>query len=402
MSRLFVIGPMICLVLFMGACAGYKRPSIINDAQIRERALIEKNNGIRVAVAVVGTDEAREIFGIDLSKKNIQAIWIEIENNYDRPLVLLPTAIDPEYFAPLEVAYLYHKAFASAANAALNEHLLALNFPIRSPIMPGSKLSGYVFTNRTTEGKVIDVDLLGRKFSQNFTFFVPNPEGNVSRRSAQRLERIYSAPELKYVTTESALRHALERLPCCVTDEDGTTQGEPLNVVIVGEIDDWISGFSRRGYEYQPVNPRYVSGRPQDLSGKKSSRGYIRSQAHFFRIWQTQIQFRDKPVWIAQTSTSKGGRFADNAAAEMAPFLDPYVDHTRNALTQDLIYSQALIKIGYVKIYRPSQTGPPKASTMGPFNYITDGLRVVLVFGERPISFADIEYFDWEQLSDYH
>ncbi len=329
-------------------------------------------------------------------------MWLEIENNTDRPLILLPTALDPEYFAPLEVAYAYHKTHAADANAAIGDHLLTLNFPIRSPILPGSSMSGYVFTNRTKGMKVIDVDVLGRNFSQNFTFFAPNPDGGEGQHTLSRMETMFSAQELKTVVSEAALRQALEQVPCCVSDEDGTPTGEPLNVVIIGEIDDWISGFVRRGYQYQPLSPRYAFGRPQDISGQKQSRGYTRSQEHFIRIWKTPILYDGKPVWIAQTSTRLGERFAEKASAEVTIPLDPYVDHARNDLTQDLAYSQALIKIGYVKGSGRSQPTQTNATSKGAVDYITDGLRVVLVFAQRPTSLADIDFFDWERLADYH
>jgi len=398
MSRSFIIGLTICLVLFVGACATFKKPVTTINAQVRERALKKESSGILVSAAVVGTEEARAIFGIDLSQKNIQAVWLEIENNTDRPLILLPIALDPEYFAPLEVAYAYHKTLAANANAAMDAHLMSLNFPIRSPILPGSSRSGYVFTNRSTGMKVIDIDLLGRNFSQNFTFFAPNPDSKEGQQILARMETLYSTHELKIVTGAAGLRQALEQLPCCVSDESGTPTGEPLNVVIIGAMDDWVSGFVRRGYYYQPLQPRYVFGRPQDISAQKYSRGYTRSQEHFIRIWKTPILYNDKPVWLAQSGTRLGGRFAEKVPAEVTRPMDPYVDLTRNDLTEDLAYSQALIKIGYVKSAGRSHQTRTDTTPKDAVNTITDGLRVVLVFAERPASLADINFFDWERL----
>jgi hypothetical protein len=97
-----------------------------------------------------------------------------------------------------------------------------------------------------------------------------------------------------------------------------------------------------------------------------------------------------------------GGRFAEKAPGEVTIPLDPYVDHTRNDLTQDLAYSQALIKIGYVKGSGRSQPTQINATPKSAVHYITDGLRVVLVFAQRPTSLADIDFFDWERLVDYH
>jgi hypothetical protein len=397
-SRSLVFSLTLYFVFFTGACATFKKPTSTVDTQVRERALREENNGIVVSTAVVGSTEEKEIFGIDLSQKNIQAVWLEIENNTDRPLILLPIALDPEYFAPLEVAYAYHKTFAANANAAMDEHLLNLNFPIRSPIFPGSKKSGYIFTNRSKGMKVIDVDLLGRNFSKNFTFFAPDPDLEEGPKILAHLEALFAPSELQVMTAEADLRQALERLPCCVSDEGGTPTGEPLNVVIIGAVDDWISGFVRRGYQSQPLEPRYVFGRSQDISAQKHSRGYIRSQEHFVRIWKTPILYNDQPVWITQTGTRLGGRFAEQAPADVTRPLDPYVDLTRNNLTEDITYSQALIKIGYVKGAGVSHQTQTEATPQEAVNVITDGLRVVLVFAERPASLADINFFDWERL----
>ena len=97
-----------------------------------------------------------------------------------------------------------------------------------------------------------------------------------------------------------------------------------------------------------------------------------------------------------------GGRFAEKTSAEVTIPLDPYVDHTRYDLTQDLAYSQALIKIGYVKGSGRSQPTRTNATSKGAVHYITDGLRVVLVFAQRPASLSDIDFFDWERLADHH
>ena len=399
-KRSIIVGSTIFLALYMNACATFKKPATINEDPIHERALTKEGSDIRVSAAVVGDQEARQIFGIDLARKKIQAVWLEVENNADRPLVLLPTAIDPNYFAPLEVAFAYHKAFAADANATLNEHLLNLNFPIRSPIQPGSRASGYIFTNWVKGMKVIDVDLLGDDFSQNFTVFASNPDSSLGQDIIGRLEAIFSASELQKVESETALRQALEQLPCCVSNENGGPPAEPLNLVIIGALDDWTTAFTRRGYRYQVLNPRYAFGRVQDLSGQKLSRGYRKGQELTIRIWQTPIRYQGKPVWVAQTSGRRGGRFAEKAPLEVTLPLNRYVDEARYDLAQDMAYSQALLKVGFIKSSgRPQSTAAEKASE--DIHYTTDGLRAVLVFGDRPSSLEGIDFFNWERLSDY-
>jgi hypothetical protein len=373
-----------------------KEPVAAIEAPIVKRAQTKTINGIRTSTAMVGDKEAQEIFGIDLARKNIQAVWIEVENNTDRPVLLLPTAIDPDYFAPLEVAFAYHKVFSKDANAALDERLLKLNFPLRSPIVPGSQASGYIFTNWTRGMKVIDVDILGRQFCQNFTFFAPNPDTSMGQEFFDRMERMFPASELNHVESEAELRSALERLPCCAAGEDGRPTGEPLNVVVIGTIDDWTTAFARSGYRYHRLNPRHVFGRPQDVSGRKLKRSYTKAQAHTIRFWHTPIRYRGVPVWLAQTSSRLGGRFADDESPEQTLPLNPLVDEARIDLTQGLAYSQALKKIGHVK----GAGATPMDTSAGGIPYTTDGLRVVLVFGDRPTSLAGIDFFDWERLAD--
>jgi len=399
-KRLAVIGVAICLALLVNACATFNKPAVVNEAPIQDRAQTKEADGIRVSTALVGDEEARQIFGIDLSKKDIQALWLAIENNSDRPLILLPTAIDPEYYAPLEVAFTYHRAFASDANRMLDDHLLKLNFPVRSTILPGTRASGYIFTSRSEQVKALDVDLVGNDFSRNFTFFAPNPNSTRGRAILKNLETPYSATELQNVKSEADLRRVLEQLPCCVSQENGGPTAEPLNVVIIGTVADWTTAFIRRGYHYYPLSSRYAFGRSQDISGKKLRRGYTKTQTHTIRIWKTPIRYRGKPVWMAQTANRLGGRFAKKADAEVTLPLDPYVDEARNDLTQDLAYSQALIKIGYVKGAGRLQSNTTDVSSGG-IHYMTDGLRAVLVFGDRPASLNTIDFFDWERLADY-
>jgi hypothetical protein len=399
-NRLLIIVSMICIALLVNACATFKKPATINEAPIQERALTKEANGIRASAAVVGDQEARQIFGIDLTRKKIQAVWIEIENNSDRPIVLLPTTIDPEYIPPLEVAFAYHKAFAADGNAALDEFLLNLNFPIRNLIRPGSHASGYIFTNWLKGMKVIDIDLLGDNFSQNFTFFAPNPDLAQGQAIIDRMETMFSAVELQKLESEAALREVLDQLPCCVSNENGESSAEPLNVVIIGAIDNWTTAFLRRGYRYQELNPRYAFGRVQDLSGKKLSRGYIKGQEIIIRLWQKPIRYQGKPVWVGQTSTRLGGRFSDTAPAEVTLPLNPHVDEARDALIQDLAYSQALIKMGFIKGAGLAQSTQTEVLSKDS-QYTTDGLRVVLVFAERPASLEEIDFFNWERLADY-
>ena len=155
--------------------------------------------------------------------------------------------------------------------------------------------------------------------------------------------------------------------------------------MIIGALDDWTTAFARRGYRYQVLNLRYAFGRGQELT---------------IRIWQTPIRYQGKPVWVAQTSTRLGGRFAEKAPAEVTSPINPKVDEARYDLAQDLAYSQALVKIGFTKGAGSSQSTTTEQGS-GNVHYTTDGLRAVLIFGDRPASLDKIDFFDWERLADY-
>ena len=103
---------------------------------------------------------------------------------------------------------------------------------------------------------------------------------------------------------------------------------------------------------------------------------------------------------MGQTSVRLGGRFADKAPLGVTLPLNPNVDEARDDLIQDLAYSQALIKIGFIKGSGRTQKAQEVGSSKDT-QYTTDGLRAVLVFGDRPSSLEEMDFFNWERLADY-
>jgi hypothetical protein len=96
-------------------------------------------------------------------------------------------------------------------------------------------------------------------------------------------------------------------------------------------------------------------------------------------------------------STGLGGRFA--ASGEDTQRIEPDVDDARNDIVQDLLYSQALTKIGFVK-----GAGSVSAAEHRPIHdaasYHTDGLRAVMLFDRRPVALSQLQFFDWERIVD--
>jgi len=386
------------LVMIIMACAAtFERPGLFDDTSLRKRSQTIAEDGIRVSATVPNLEESRSIFGIDLEKKKIQPLWLEIENNTDRQIYFLPTGLDPEYFSPREVSFGFHRSFSKSANTQLDDHIESLGF--RYIINPHSTSSGFVFTNSDEGSKFVTVDLIGREWTKSFTLIVPTPDRKFSEDHYNRVSRMITSSELIEAEDDSRLRELLEQLPCCTFSKDGI-QREPLNIVLIGDIQDISHAFVRRNYRYTPVAPMYVFKRSQDVSVSKRDR-WVAAQPHVLRAWLTTIRFQNKPVWIAQVSTPLGGRFARDSDDGKDVYIDSFVDEARNDLVQDIIYSQSLKKMGFVKGVGRVMASTPQKIPSGA-TYHTDGLRAVLMFVDRSVSLSEIEFFGWERLVDHY
>jgi hypothetical protein len=290
---------------------------------------------------------------------------------------------------------LYKESFDDPGKAALGEHLKALSFDSHSPIVPGETATGFVYVNEADPTMMVDVDLVGREWNRRIPLLVPMPGTEVAQQRMAALRGLDA--EVAEIDGEAALRAALEQLPCCMTDVTGTRQGPPLNLVLIGSLEELGPALARRGYRYNPAEPWYVFGREQDVSGHKISR-WVAPQPHTLRFWQAPLRYQGKPVWVGQVSTVLGGRFAASAAEPRR--LDPDVDAARNDVVQDVLYSQALAKVGFVKGAGSESAAEPWPAPDGS-PYRTDGLRAVLVFGGDAVSLAEIDFFDWERLVDH-
>ena len=396
LSRAAMAAVGLALLLLTGACASpFERPAPLDDGPLRARAVTKTDDGIRVSAAVPSGDESRSIFGVDLDQRGIQPLWLEIENGSERSVYFLPTGLDPEYFAPLEVAFLYGGPFHDEGKAALAAHLEALSFDSRSPILPGETVSGFVYANRADPSMMVQVDLIGREWSDSIGLVVPVPGTEAAQQRMAALRGLYTESDVVEIDDEPALRSALEELPCCAADQTGA-RSLPLNLVLIGKLDEWGPAFVGRNYRYAPASPWHAFGRMQDLSGHRISR-WVAPQPHTLRFWLTPLRYQGKPIWVGQVSTGLGGRFA--ASGEETQRIEPDVDDARNDIVQDLLYSQALAKVGFVKgAGSVSAAGPRPTSDAA--SYHTDGLRAVMLFDRRPVALSQIQFFDWERIVD--
>jgi len=390
------------------------QPAAIESVPFLEHAKTQVSGNISVTTAALGPFESYKIFGVPLALKGIQPVWLEVANNESVPVWYLRAGTDNAWYSPYEVYYLNRFRAPRKANKLMEERFYALHF--RNPIMPGQTNSGFIFTRLDEGTKALDVDLVGMGTVRSFSFQLQVPGFQDAYRK-EMVDTIGKSESLQRIEEEAEFRKALEQLPSCVTDASGSKPGDPLNLVFVGAPHDIFPAFSRRGwhgteqtyrasviktvrsavlhreYRYSPVSPLYVFGRSQDLSGQKA-RGDVNLRNHL-RLWITPIQFRGQPVWIGQISRDIGVRFIRDIPPTTHK-IDPDTDEARDGLVQDLAYSQALLKFGYVKGVGAAKRSEPRENLTGD-PYFTDGLRAVMFFGERPTTLGEIEMLDWDR-----
>ncbi|MBB3268667.1 hypothetical protein FHW79_006342 [Azospirillum sp. OGB3] len=374
------------------------------------------DGGVRVSTAVLSTNESATVYGVPLAAKAIQPVWIEVENREEQAYFLLSPGLDPNFFPASEAAEALTSGDSREQQAMLDGRFRQLAF--RNPVLPGATISGFVLTNLDEGVKLVQLDLVGSRHVRTFSILtvVPGFRGDYKASEVFRRE-IYSPKQIVNYTDDAAFRTALETLPCCVTNSGNTRNGDPLNLVIVGGLDDAFPALVRRGwrpteekwsgsiwrmvtsalsqerYSYAPVSDLYLFGRPQDLALQKA-RDNIHQRNHL-RLWLSPMRYHGKPVWAGQISRDIGSRLTIHTPTFTTHKIDPDVDEARAALLEDMTYSQNLTKFGGVMGVGAAPQGTPRENlTTDP--YYTDGYRAVLVFDRKPTSLAEIERFPWE------
>ena len=212
--------------------------------------------------------------------------------------------------------------------------------------------------------------------------------------------------------TLSELRKRLAAQPRATMNRRGSIEGDPLNLVAIGEFDTILTGFGARWdetetislrscwrtltafslgrpYRYSPVSPLYAFGRSQDFALQKA-RQTINERLHL-RLWLTPLRFDGAPVWVGQISRDIGVRFTWKTWNLTTHKIDPDVDDARDYVLDYLMESGRVARAGYAAgvgaagrtAMRHNLTGDP---------YFTDGLRAVAVFSETRTSLTFLKW----------
>ena len=413
------------LFLLLTGCA-ISPPLQTESLDYRARAETQIDGGVRVSAVVLSPQETQTSFAIPLANKGIQPVWIEIENQEDKEFYLMLLSIDPDYFSPSEVAWMFRSYGESILDdeESLEEKgnlddkidmFMDKHIPVVVP--PHSTVSGYVYTNLDPGGKAFGVELFGENEARLFEFvqLVPGFKADFMRVD---FDQLYPPNELQDLDLEG-LRQYLETLPCCVLGGDRKTAGDPLNLVIVGDGPHVLATLVRRGWDFtetmrgdtmwrtatssvfgskyrtSPVSPLYLFDRPQDIALQKA-RNTVDERNHL-RLWRTPVTLDGQNVFVGQISRDIGVKLSSKTFVTHK--IDPVVDEARLYITLDIVASQTLRAVGYVKGVGYSDRKAPRFNyTKDPF--YTDGLRVVLILGEDRLSLDSIEYLPWEQATE--
>ncbi len=392
-------------------CASFD-PRPLEEIPFLERAQTQEREGVRVTVAVPSRGEARRAFGVDLAKRRIQPVWIEIENATDIPYVILFSALDPMYFSPHEAAYKSHFRFRPFTNGKIDDHFWEHQiFPF---VPPHGSSAGFVFSNLKLGTKEVRVKLFGPRRVQRFEFYVAVPGFRADYHEAD-WETLLAQEFIDY-HDEDELRAALRELPCCTTPKLGIGKGDPVNLVLIGDKERVSSALIRGGwdetekltlasawrtfkaffggeYKYSPMTSLYLFGRSQDM-GMQKARDTIHERNHL-RLWLSNLRFRGQHVWIGTITRDIGIYFTTRAWNFTTHAIDPNVDEARLAIREDFQIARSVERYGNVEGVGAATPDQPHRNLMNA-PWWTNGLRLVVQLSDRTVPLEEQRFFFWD------
>lgn len=377
-------------------------------ASFHDRAETKEDAGFRVTAAALSGEEARRFLGVDLERKGIRPIWVEIENRSGQGAWYFPIGTDPTYFAPYEVAYMFHRWWAGDRNRRISEHLIGSGMPLEIP--PRGIARGFVYTHDGEGTGYVRVEIVDDAKVREFRFVSQVPG---ERWDFQRVDFASLYPESQVRDLDfPALLEEIEKLPCCAADEAGNPVADPLNLVVVGKRREVAFPFVQRGwnltepfdvrsawrsvkafvrgspYRTSPVSPLYLFGRPQDAALQKP-RNDIDRRNHL-RVWLAPFTFEGRQVWVGQVSRDIGVRLTTRSWYLTTHKIDPDVDESRDYLLQDLVMTGCLSRVAFVPGVGAAPRSDPRQNLTGD-PYFTDGERLLLVMDSRCRAIDEIQ-----------
>jgi hypothetical protein len=416
-----------------GAAEGPQAPLSITEVRdVQSRAV----GDVIVSVAILTDEQARQAFGVDFKRHELQALWMSVRNGSPRRLWFIRNRLDPDFYSAAEAALLTQGDVRGESKDALRQRFRDAS--MRALLLPGMITEGYVFLPRVEGGRYVDIRLqadahtdrtveeesatrsggstTAMPWELRFEFALPLPDGDFDY---ERLDpgRTYAGQALPDLARES-LRAALEQLPCCATSSSGKGEGDPLNVVLVGSADEVLGSLTRAGWSFThridvrtvrrevgaaiagsaypvaPVSSLYLFGRKQDVALQRARRSI--AQRNHMRLWLAPFTYQQRSVWVGQVSRDIGVKATPKSPTLTTHVIDPEVDTTREYLMHSLLAEGLVAHFGFVKGSLAGTPAEPRHNLTGD-PWFSDGLRLVVVLAPQPIAPEEIRSLRWEQ-----
>lgn len=398
-------------LVFISGCATFQ-PKPFDETTYLSHAVTKSNGDITVAADILTREETKEVFGYDFIDEDIQPIWIKIENRSRDPYWFVPHRLDPEYYSAMEAANIGYGSRSTEANKKIYDHFYDVRMTRYIP--PGETRKGFVFTKFEQGIKHLIIKVIG-KSTKRFIFAleIPGPEMDYQQ---VHFERLYKDKQIMDLDL-AGLRRELGKLPCCASNAEGTGFADPLNLAIVGDRAQVMAELLGRGwdltetvrfdtafkmiisslfslrYRTAPISPLYLMGRQQDFAMQKT-RSNINRRNHL-RLWLSPMTVEGRSVWVGQISRDIGIKFTTKSPYLVTHEISQNLDEARHYIVEDLIASNAVEKIGYVRVSEPISPSAPRQN-LTEDDYFTDGLMAVIFFADRYIPYNEINFLDWE------
>jgi hypothetical protein len=372
--------------------------------EITARAVAQEQESFRVSAAVPSIAEAESLFGIPLSKRGIQPVWLEIENLTDQRARFVPYSLDPAYFPPHEVAYMYRKRFSRQGWLDMEQRFFDMS--ISRYISPGETVSGFVFTHMARGTKAFNVDVFqtgNEPTHEIFTFFINVPDFTPDHSKID-FRAIYADGETSKLDLDS-FRETVASLPCCTTNQDASDAGQPIKIFLVGSGGSLLQALLRAGWAetsygasevYLNSSDYYFGRSPDAIFRKGRNRTTERNE---MGIWLLPYEVDGEPVWAVQMKQAIGRRFAIEEQF-LGVQLDPDINDGRNYLLQDLWYSQSLRAYAWSATGRVVSREQPELDFKGRA-WFSDGFKIVLWVSGDPVALTEAEFVPWDRAMEF-
>jgi hypothetical protein len=251
-----------------------------------------------------------------------------------------------------------------------------------------------------------------------FAVLLPTQGFDYERSALRRLyAKVHELPDLSVEEARARIRE----LPCCTTNANGTGQGDPLNLALIGRGADVISALTASGWYFTeaitadsvgklisaalkgqafataPVSPLYALGRKQDIALQRG-RSTI-SQRNHMRLWLAPFRCEGLPVWVGQVSRDIGVKLTSNSPTLTTHVIDPVVDESREYLLHSLLQHEAIQWFAFARGVGAATKQNPRYNLTRDA-YFTDGMRLVIMVSREPVPSEQAENLAWNESTD--